>query len=92
MFICCSFNKILVFSPKYTYLHQGYMWDLKYQKLGKTKRKQSRNVIYFNPTNVIRLFLVLIDKYFKTGNKLRKCFNRSNILYNAKHEKKNKQA
>ena len=57
---------------------QGHMCDLKYQKPDKTKKKRLRNVIFFfNPpfsksvkTNVIGLFLGLIDKYFKTDNKL----------------------
>ena len=66
----------------------GYKCDLKYQKAenpGKTKRK-GRKVIYFNPpfsrsvnTNVIKLFLNLIDKHFPKGHKLHKCFNRNTI-------------
>ena len=65
----------------------GYKGDLKYQKPNKEKkRKRSRKVIYFNPpfsksvnTNVIKLFLSLIDKHFPKGHKLHKCFNRNTV-------------
>ena len=65
----------------------GYKGDLKYQKPNKEKkRKRSRKVIYFNPpfsksvnTNVIKLFLNLIDKHFPKGHKLYKCFNRNTV-------------
>ena len=50
------------------------------------KRKRSRKVMYFNPpfsrlvsTNVIKLFLSLIDKHFPKGHKLHKCFNRNTV-------------
>ena len=61
--------------------------NLKYQKPGATKRKRKpRKVMYFNPpfsrsvkTNVIKLFLNLIDKHFPKGHKLHKCFNRNTV-------------
>jgi len=62
-------------------------YKLKYQKPGKSSRKRKpRKVIYFNPpfsksvkTNVIKLFLGLIDKHFPKGHKLHKCFNRNTV-------------
>ena len=64
----------------------GYKYELKYQEISKTKkRSRSRKVIYFNPpysksvkTNVIKLFLKLIDTHFPKVHKLHKCFNRNN--------------
>ena len=61
--------------------------NLTYQKPNNTKSKRKpRNVIYFNPpfsrsvkTNVIKLFLSLIDKHFPKGHKLHKCFNRNTV-------------
>ena len=61
--------------------------NLKYQKPGTTTRKRKpRKVMYFNPpfsrsvkTNVIKLFLNLIDKHFPKGHKLHKCFNRNTV-------------
>ena len=61
--------------------------NLKYQKPGKKKRKRKpRRVLYFNPpfsrsveTNVVKLFLSLIDKHFPKGHKLHKCFNRNTV-------------
>ena len=66
---------------------QGYNVTLKYQKPDNRKKKnRSRKVIYFNPpfsksvsTNVIRLFLNLIDKHFPRGHILHKCFNRNTV-------------
>ena len=65
----------------------GHKCNLKYQEATNTKkRNRSRKVIYFNPpyskslkTNVIKVFLILIDKHFPKGHKLHKCFNRSNV-------------
>ena len=62
-------------------------YKLKYQKPGKSGRKRKpRKPIYFNPpysksvkTNVIKLFLSLIDKHFPKGYKLHKCFNRNTV-------------
>ena len=62
-------------------------YKLKYQKPEKYKRKRKpRKIIYFNPpfsksvkTNVIKLFLSLIDKHFPKGHKLHKCFNRNTV-------------
>ena len=53
----------------------------------KSKRKRKpRKIIYFNPpfsksvkTNVIKLFLSMIDKHFPKGHKLHKCFNRNTV-------------
>ena len=61
--------------------------NLKYQKPKKPGRKRKpRKVIYFNPpfsnlveTNVIKLFLSMIDKHFPKGHKLHKCFNRNTV-------------
>ena len=61
--------------------------NLKYQKPGKSGRKRKpRKIIYFNPqfsksvkTNIIKLFLSLIDKHFPKGHKLHKCFNRNTV-------------
>ena len=63
--------------------------NLAYQKPEKTSRKRKSkpcDVIYFNPpfsksvsTNVIKLFLKLIDKHFPKGHKLHKCFNRNTV-------------
>ena len=65
--------------------------NLDYQKPEKSGRKRKpRKIIYFNPpfsklvkTNVIKLFLTMIDKHFPKGHKLHKCFNRNtgNILH-----------
>ena len=60
---------------------------MKYQKPGKSGRKRRpRKKIYFNPpfsksvkTNVIKVFLSLIDKHFPKGHKLHKCFNRNTV-------------
>ena len=56
------------------------------EKSGKKRRRKPRNVIYFNPpysktvkTNVIKLFLSLIDKHFPKGHKFHKCFNRNTV-------------
>ena len=65
----------------------GYKCSLKYQKKNTAKRRtRSRKVIYFNPpfsrsvkTNVIKLFLSLVDKHFPKSHKLHKCFNRSTV-------------
>ena len=65
----------------------GHKCDLKYQKPENLrKRKRTRKIIYFNPpfsrsvsTNVIKLFLNLIDKYFPKGHILHKCFNRNTV-------------
>ena len=50
------------------------------------KRKQSRNIIWFNPpfsrnvtTNVAKTFLHLLDKHFPKSNKLHKIFNRNTV-------------
>ena len=61
--------------------------NLKYQKPKKSRRKRKpRKIIYFNPpfsksvkTNVIKLFLGMIDKHFPKGHKLHKCFNRNTV-------------
>ena len=61
--------------------------NLKYKKPEKSKRKRKpRKIIYFNPpfsklvkTNVIKLFLEMIDKHFPKGHKLHKCFNRNTV-------------
>ena len=66
---------------------QGYKYILKYQEILKTKkRNRSRKVLYFNPpfcksvkTNVVKMFLGLIDKHFPKGNLLHKCFNRNTV-------------
>ena len=65
----------------------GHKCSLKYQKPEtQRRRKRSRKVIYFNPpysrsvsTNVIKLFLNLIDKHFPKGHILNKCFNRNTV-------------
>ena len=65
----------------------GYKCSLKYQKPENLrKRERKRKVMYFNPpfsrsvsTNVIKLFLNLIDKHFPKGHKLNKCFNRNTV-------------
>ena len=62
--------------------------NLAYQKPEKksSRKRKPRDVIYFNPpfsksvsTNVIKLFLKLIDKHFPKGHKLHKCFNRNTV-------------
>ena len=77
----------------------GYECSLKYQKTSDAKkRNRSRKAIYFNPpfsksvkTNVIKLFLSLIDKHFPKSHRLHKCFNRkSYLLYINQHERKNR--
>ena len=70
-----------------TLYDSGYKSNLKYQGKETTKKKnRSKKIILFIPpysksikTNVIKEFLNLIDKYFPKGNKLYKCFNRSNM-------------
>ena len=60
---------------------------MEYQKPEKARRKRKpRKIIYFNPpfskavkTNVIKLFLNMIDKHFPKGHKLHKCFNRNTV-------------
>ena len=51
-----------------------------------TKRKRSRNVIWFNPcfsrnitTNVVKTFLNLVDKHSPKSNKLCKVFTRNTV-------------
>ena len=61
--------------------------NMKYQKPKKSGRKRKpRKILYFNPpfsksvkTNVIKLFLGMIDKHFPKGHKLHKCFNRNTV-------------
>ena len=73
--------------PKKKLGKSEYAYELKYQKPEKSRRKRkSRNIIYFNPpfsksvkTNVVKLFLNLIDKHFPKGSKLHKCFNRNTV-------------
>ena len=65
----------------------GYKCELKYQEPNKSKkRNRSRNEVYFNPpfsksvkSNVIKLFLNLIDRHFPPGHILHKCFNRNTV-------------
>ena len=60
---------------------------MKYQKPKKSgKKRKPRRILYFNPpfsksvkTNVIKLFLGMIDKHFPKGHKLHKCFNRNTV-------------
>ena len=50
------------------------------------KKRKPRNIIYFIPpfsksikTNMVKLFLRLIDKHFPEGHKLHKYFHRNTI-------------
>ena len=65
----------------------GYKHELSYTEISNPKKRtRSRKIIYFNPpysksvkTNVIKLFLKLIDTHFPKSHKLHKSFNRNNV-------------
>ena len=67
----------------------GYTYSLKFKPSPQTPQKQKsrrRNIIRFNPpfsrnvkTNIGRAFIILIDRCFPAGHKLRKIFSRNTI-------------
>ena len=71
--------------------NSGYKTKLQYQQPNKNnqnKKKRKRNIIWFNPpysksskTNIGRIFIKLISKYFPPNHKFVKIFNKNNIKF-----------
>ena len=65
----------------------SYQDTLKYNKsINRSHRSRSRNIIWFNPpysvnvkSNIVHMFLRLIDNHFNKAHRLYKIFNRNNV-------------
>ena len=90
--ITCDEDAFNEAAPHYqeTLRKSGYAYTLKFkpeqQRPPNQKEKRRRNIIWFNPpfnrnvkTSIGRVFINLLDKYFPTGNKLRKIFNGNTV-------------